>query len=158
MLRSIGLLVSASLFIVGCGNSEHLAQQLKSIQHHPGMTDLSERTVHGVLGRGESVVAFQFKMPYKTSTLSDHYRSQVQKAGWQICADPDPRKWIEFGDASSGAEKTKAQLTIHFVREGFDGELRFEQERPKSETSPTTAGVGYLRVTTPAAASCSPKK
>ena len=67
--------------------------------------------------------------------------------------------WAEILDATAGAQSTKSQLVMRFSKSDFDGELLLEQDKPKdgAAAKDSTAGKGYLRITTPASSSCSQK-
>lgn len=158
MLKLFLSSVAVAVALTGCGDSDRLKQKLETIQHPSEVQVTDVRTALGILGRGETVASLRFSSAYKTHSVSNHYQNQLRKAGWKICDNLKPNEWVEFGDATSGPETTKAQLVIRFLEKDFDGEVRLEQERPKDKATASAPGIGYLRITTPPSESCAAKR
>jgi hypothetical protein len=142
------------ILLIGCGEADSLKKELAKIKHPSSVEETHLQAAAGLFGRGELVASLRHKSEYKTSILPTYYQEQLRSAGWRVCIEPDPSKWIEFLDKSSGVEKTKSQVTIHFSKANFEGEIRLEQERPGSELHQVIQGIGYLRITTPPSSSC----
>jgi hypothetical protein len=155
----LGVLVLAAL-LYACGeNGERLPQQLKTIQHPPGIEVAGVRVADGILGRAEAVASLKVNAAYRSSSIADHYKKQLSDSGWEVCSGQMLNAWAEIVDATSGAQKTKSQLVMRFSKGKFDGEILLEQEKPsEGAVAKNTPGMGYLRITTPASSSCSPKK
>lgn len=161
MLKAkLGAVVLAAL-LYGCGgNGDRLPQQLKTIQHPPGIEVAGVRTADGILGRAETVASLKVNAAYRAPSIADHYKKQLSSSGWDVCSDQMLNAWAEILDATSGAQKTKSQLVMRFSKADFDGEILLEQDKPKegAAAKDTTPGMGYLRITTPPSSSCSAKK
>lgn len=137
-----------------CGDSDKLKQELEALRHPSEVQVTDVRTADGILGRAETVTSFRVQSSYKAASLPMAYEKALRGAGWNICSDPSPTRWIEFMDSSSGVEKTRSQLTIRFSKNNFDGEVRIEQDDPRTGADQRVAGIGYMRITTPASLSC----
>lgn len=160
MLRAalIATVLVATLY--GCGsNGDRLSQQLKTIQHPPGIEVAGLRVADGILGRAEAVASLKVNAGYRSSSIANHYKKQLSDSGWEVCSGPTLNEWGEILDATAGSVKTKSQLIVRFSKVDFDGEILLEQEKPKEgAVAKDTSGIGYLRITTPPSSSCAPQK
>lgn len=151
--------VVLAVLLHGCGgNGDRVPQQLKTIQHPPGIEVAGVRVADGILGRAEAVASLKVNAGYRSPSIADHYKKQLTDSGWEVCSDQMLNAWAEILDATSGAQKTKSQLVMRFSKTDFDGELLLEQDKPKDAAAKEVPGMGYLRITTPASLSCSAKK
>jgi hypothetical protein len=159
MLKArLGVLVLI-VMLCGCGvNGDRVPQQLRTIQHPPGIEVAGVRAADGIFGRAEVVASLKLSARYRSSSIADHYKKQLGESGWDVCSGQMLNTWAEILDATSGPEKTKSQLVMRFSKADFDGEILLEQDKPKDPSANDIPGVGYLRITTPASSSCSPRK
>lgn len=160
MLKVALSAVALVAMLYGCGsNGNRLPQQLKTIQHPPGIEVAGLRVADSIFGRAEAVASLKVQAGYKSSSIPDYYKKHLSDSGWAVCSGPTLNEWVEILDATSGSEKTKSQLIVRFSKTEFDGEILLEQDKPKdAPLTKETAGIGYVRITTPPSASCSPKK
>ncbi len=159
MLKAALSAVVLAAVLYGCGsNGDRLPQQLKTIQHPPGIEVAGVRVADGILGRAEAVASLRVTAGYRSSSILNYYKKQLGDSGWEVCTGPTLNDWGEILDATSGSEKIKSQLIMRFSKAEFDGEILLEQDKPRDALAKDVSGIGYLRITTPPSSSCSPKK